>query len=166
MAEVATALEGDLFVNIQGDEPMVDPLGIDAVISAAFEFPEISVFNGYSNLVDESQIHDRNTVKVISDLDGNALAFSRLPIPYSKEESVGHWRQLGLYGVRKSALLDFPDLKRGPLERSEGVEMYRFIENGIPVKMIKVEEVRSVAVDIPEDIPKVERLLKAGKYYE
>ena len=166
VAEVSSILEGDLFVNVQGDEPMIDPRGIDSVVSAALEFPNLSVFNGYTCIGLESQINDLNTVKVIADLEENALAFSRLGIPHPKEDSFDHKRQLGLYGIKRSAIQMFPNLQRGPLERSEGVEMYRFLENGIPIKMVQVTETSSVAVDVPEDIPKVEQLLNRRKYFE
>ena len=159
VSEVASEVEGDLFVNIQGDEPMIDPDGIDDLVSEAALNKEIQIFNGYTVLHDDGRIEDRNIVKVLCDLEDFALAFSRLPVPYPKEEITEYKRQLGLYAISGIAVRDFITLNRGPLERSEGVEMYRFLENGIRIKMVRVKQSESLAVDVPGDIEKVERAL-------
>jgi 3-deoxy-manno-octulosonate cytidylyltransferase (CMP-KDO synthetase) len=164
VSEVASEVEGDLFVNIQGDEPMIDPDAIDSVVSEAISRQDTQIFNGYTVLNDKSRIEDRNIVKVLCDFENFALAFSRLPIPFAKEETVEYKRQLGLYAIRKSVLREFVTLDRGPLERSEGVEMYRFLENGFRIKMIGVKQSESLAVDIPDDIEKVERALSEKSY--
>ena len=93
------------------------------------------------------------------DIDSNVLAYSRCPIPYFKYDSTSHYRLLGLYAFTKEALKIFIDNKPQNIEKSEGVEMYRIIENGYKIKMVIVDD-SSIGVDTPEDLERVRSLIK------
>ena len=159
VAEVAKQIEGDVFVNIQGDEPLIDPHGIDQLISMLIANLEIQIANAYSCVDDASDIVNSNIVKVITSNMGNALAYSRSPIPHPKNSKPIYKRQIGLYAFRRNAILKFSDLPVGNLESSEGVEMFRYLENGYTIKMIEIDERGSIPVDEPGDILRVEKLI-------
>lgn len=159
VAEVAERIEGDVFVNIQGDEPLIDPEGIDSVISEVVNSKE-DIVNAFSLIENMSDLVNGNVVKVITSRDGYALAYSRSPIPYPKESNPVYKRQIGLYAIKKDVILRFSSLSRGYLELSEGVEMFRYLENGYKIKMVEVSDSGSIPVDIPDNIPRVESLMK------
>lgn len=150
-------IEGDVFVNIQGDEPLINPEAIDQLVES---HTLGSVSNAYVELDFYSdKRHDNNVVKVVTDSYNNALYYSRLSIPYmQKEESVVK-QQLGLYAFNREFLEMFPHLPVHELEKSESVEMLRFVENGFKVKMVKVED-EGYSVDTPEDLVIVENILR------
>jgi 3-deoxy-manno-octulosonate cytidylyltransferase (CMP-KDO synthetase) len=162
VAEVSQYLDADYYVNIQGDEPLINPDAIKKVSNEIrrhdFLSP-IKAVNAYSVLDDDSDIIDSNVVKVITDIDSNVLAYSRYPIPFSKFDSASHYKQLGLYAFTKEALKIFVDNKPNNLEKSEGVEMYRIIENGYKIKMVIIDD-SSISVDTPEDLERVRSLIK------
>jgi len=162
VAEVSQYIDADYYVNIQGDEPFINPDAIkvvsDEIIRHDFLSP-IKAVNAYSVLDNESDIVDSNVVKVITDIDSNVLAYSRYPIPYFKYDSTSHYRLLGLYAFTKEALKIFIDNKPQNIEKSEGVEMYRIIENGYKIKMVIVDD-SSIGVDTPEDLERVRSLIK------
>lgn len=159
VAEVAERIEGDVFVNIQGDEPLIDPDGIDSVISEVVNSKE-DIVNAFSLIENMSDLVNGNVVKVITSIDGYALAYSRSPIPYPKESNPVYKRQIGLYAIKRDVILRFPSLSRGYLELSEGIEMFRYLENGYRIKMVEVLDDGSIPVDVPDDIPRVELLIK------
>ena len=130
MAEVADKIDSDYYVNIQGDEPLLDPRAIGLVVKAIVDSTDmlIQASNAYAPLTSESDIIDTNVVKVITDVIGNALAYSRCPIPYPKSAEAKYLRQLGLYAFKKSGLQVFSEKKPETLENIEGVEMYRLLE--------------------------------------
>lgn len=150
-------IEGDVFVNIQGDEPLINPEAIDQLVES---HTLGSVSNAYVELDFYSdKRHDNNVVKVVTDSYNNALYYSRLSIPYmQKEESIVK-QQLGLYAFNREFLEMFPHLPVHELEKSESVEMLRFVENGFKVKMVKVED-EGYSVDTPEDLVIVENILR------
>ncbi|MFD1277611.1 cytidylyltransferase domain-containing protein [Streptomyces kaempferi] len=154
-----SACSAEAYINVQGDEPFISPTAIDA-ISEALEYlpPGALAVNAYTELAEVGAVLDHNVVKVVVSAQGEALMFSRQPIPYPKGERPKYLRQLGLYGFTGPALQRFRQLQQGPLERAEGVEMLRFVEHGHAVQMITVED-DGVAVDTPEDLARAESLL-------
>lgn len=150
-------IEGDIFVNIQGDEPLINPEAIDQLIES---HTLGSVSNAYIELNFYSdKRHDNNVVKVVTDTYNNALYYSRLSIPYMQKEETTVKQQLGLYAFNREFLEMFPHLPVRELEKSESVEMLRFVENGFKVKMVKVED-EGYSVDTPDDLVIVENILR------
>lgn len=160
VAEVAGRIDGDVFVNIQGDEPLIDPYGIDRIISEIVKNDKEDIVNAFSAITDMGDIVNGNVVKVITSIDGFALAYSRSPIPYPKESNPVYKRQIGLYAIKRDVILKFSSLSRGYLELSEGVEMFRYLENGYRIKMVEISDNGSIPVDVADDILRVESLLK------
>lgn len=157
VAEVAERHIGaHVYVNIQGDEPMIEPAAISAVASAIELAGDVS--NGWARFSETSDIVDVNNVKAVIGADDNALYFSRLPIPYPKGGRVDYRRQLGLYAFGSEALAFFARTPPGPLEMAEGVEMLRFVEQGRLVRMVEVED-RSIPVDTPADLERVRAMM-------
>lgn len=163
VAEVAAHVEGDVFVNVQGDEPLLDPLAIDTAVNALLEEPAASVATVATPIKTPADIMDPNIVKTVLDFDGNALYFSRAPIPWVRDTAgkvqVRHLKHLGLYVFRRDALLEFPTLPKGDLERIEQLEQLRWMENGWKIRVAEVEH-DAVSVDVPEDVARVEKLLQ------
>jgi 3-deoxy-manno-octulosonate cytidylyltransferase (CMP-KDO synthetase) len=159
VAECARKLDADVIVNVQGDEPFILPESIDAVTKALLEssISGLAATNGYGIIDLEDEVNDPGVVKVIFSASNLALAYSRLPIPLAFRKDAPHYRQLGLYAFHKDALEFFAAAKQGPIEESESVEMYRFIEHDKPVLMVQVEE-SGVAVDTPADLYKARRI--------
>jgi len=166
VAEVAAHQEGDVFVNVQGDEPLIDPVSIDTAVGALLEEPPAQVGTVATPVRHAGDIMDPNVVKAVLDFDGNALYFSRAPIPWIRDtQSKGHvkyWKHLGLYVIQREALLEFPTLPLGELERAEQLEQLRWLENGWKIRVAKVAR-DAVSVDVPEDLERVEKLLKSEK---
>ncbi|MCX4785413.1 3-deoxy-manno-octulosonate cytidylyltransferase [Streptomyces sp. NBC_01221] len=159
VAEVAGRLPAEAYINVQGDEPFISPRAIDAVSEALEHMPPGTLaVNAYTELADVAAVLDHNVVKVVVAAEGDALMFSRQPIPYPKGDRPKYLRQLGLYGFTGPALKRFRQLQQGPLERAEGVEMLRFVEHGHAVRMIPVAD-DGVAVDVPEDLARASALL-------
>jgi len=163
VAEVATHMAADIYINVQGDEPLIDPGTVDAVASAMLEDEAVQVATPCAAILQPGDIMDPNIVKVVRDFDGNALYFSRAPIPWvrDRDESVvaHHWKHIGLYGHRRDALLEFPTLPPGELERLEQLEQLRWLENGFRIRVVETEY-DAVSVDVPADIARVEKLLR------
>lgn len=157
VAECARKLDADVIVNVQGDEPFILPESIDAVTNALLQ--GLAATNGYGVIETEEDANDQGVVKVIFSASGLALAYSRLPIPLAFRKPAARYRQLGLYAFHRHALEFFAATPQGPLEASESVEMYRFVEHDLPVLMVGVEE-SGIAVDTPAD------LFKARQHYQ
>jgi 3-deoxy-manno-octulosonate cytidylyltransferase (CMP-KDO synthetase) len=163
VAEVAAHVEGHLFVNVQGDEPLLDPAALDAAVHALLEEPGADVATVATLIKTPTDIMDPNVVKVVLDFDDNALYFSRAPIPWVRDAAskiqVRHLKHLGLYVFRRDALLDYPTLPQGELERIEQLEQLRWMENGVKIRVAEVEH-DAISVDVPEDVARVEKLLQ------
>lgn len=159
MAECAEKISADGYINVQGDEPFVDPAAIDAVSETlqALSGDDVAV-NAYAELADIGAALDHNVVKVILDVHEKALMFSRQPIPYPRDRRPTYLRQLGLYGFTDEGLRLFRALPQGPTEEAEGVEMLRLVEHGHGVRMTAVDE-GSIAVDTPADLDRARNLL-------
>ncbi|MFE0187606.1 3-deoxy-manno-octulosonate cytidylyltransferase [Streptomyces sp. NPDC059008] len=159
VAECAEHLPADGYINVQGDEPFIDPAAIDAVSEAVVHLDAVPVVNAYTHIADTAAAIDHNVVKVVISADNNALMFSRQPIPYPRGDHPAYFRQLGLYGFTAAGLGIFRKLDLGPLERAEGVEMLRFIEHSHSVRMLPVVDT-GLAVDTPEDLVRARSLLQ------
>jgi 3-deoxy-manno-octulosonate cytidylyltransferase (CMP-KDO synthetase) len=163
VAEVAAHETGDVFVNVQGDEPLLDPAAVDAAVGALLSDSGTSVSTVATPIKLPADIMDPNVCKVVLDFDENALYFSRAPIPWVRDTAaklqVRHLKHLGLYVFRRDALLEYPTLPQGELERIEHLEQLRWLENGWKIRVAEVEH-DAVSVDIPEDVARVEKLLQ------
>ena len=165
IAEVAAREPCDAVVNIQGDEPLIDPSVIDAV-ALALDNAEMST--AATRIRDPAEYENPNVVKVVASLSGQALYFSRRTIPYSRDTAsrsvdeqlavFAFLKHLGIYGYRRETLLRLVRFPVSPLERAERLEQLRALENGIPIAVVQVKY-ESVGVDVPEDIGRVERTL-------
>lgn len=163
VAEVAAREEGDVFVNVQGDEPLIDPVSIDKAVGALLEEPVAQIATVATPVRHAGDIMDPNVVKTVLDFDGNALYFSRAPIPWVRDTQaklhVKYWKHLGLYVFQRDALLEYPTLPLGELERVEQLEQLRWMENGWKIRVTEVTH-DAVSVDVPEDVERVEKLMK------
>jgi 3-deoxy-manno-octulosonate cytidylyltransferase (CMP-KDO synthetase) len=163
VAEVAAHVEGEVFVNVQGDEPLLDPAAVDSAVSALLEEPQAAVATEATPIKVPGDIMDPNVVKVVLDFDDNALYFSRAPIPWVRDTGnaiqVRHLKHLGLYVFQREALLEYPTLPQGELERIEQLEQLRWLENGSKIRVAEVEH-DAISVDVPEDVARVEKLLQ------
>jgi len=162
VAEVAIHIPAEIYVNVQGDEPLIDPGTVNALVSAILEDEAIQLATPCTAISQPDDIMDPNIVKVVRDFDGNGLYFSRAPVPWVRDtaETVAarHWKHLGLYGFRRAALLEFPTLPPGELERLEQLEQLRWLENGFRIRVVETDY-DAVSVDVPSDVARVEKLL-------
>ena len=165
IAEVVERISCDAIVNIQGDEPLIEPSVIDAVANALAQ-DEMST--AATRIKNPSELDNPNVVKVIVNAAGRALYFSRRTIPYLREAASGSTseqlaafaflKHLGIYGYRRETLLRLVKFPVSPLENAEKLEQLRALENGIQIAVVKVDY-DSIGVDAPEDVAKVETIL-------
>ena len=166
-AEAVPAIEkelgrrADIVVMVQGDEPMVTPGMIEAAIAPLLEEPDLQVVNLMADLLDAAEFEDPNEVKVVTDLRGNALYFSREPIPSRKKgaAAVPMKKQVCVIPFRRDYLLRYTALPETPLEIIESVDIMRVLENGEAVRMVPVSE-RTLSVDTPRDLARVVELMR------
>ncbi len=166
---VAAAVLGrpdwELVVNVQGDEPLLAPANIDVLVDGMLSTPEVGIAT-LCRPLEADRVDDPNAVKVVRDGTGRALYFSRSAVPYprSRQTAAALWRlHLGIYGFRRDALTRFVGLPQSPLERAEGLEQLRALENGIEILVLDAPH-GAVGVDTPEDLERVRRLLERGVY--
>jgi 3-deoxy-manno-octulosonate cytidylyltransferase (CMP-KDO synthetase) len=168
VAEVASAYEDfELVVNIQGDEPLIDPNTIDAAILPLLEEPAIPMGTLKKRIEDPRELQDPNVVKVVTDRFGNAIYFSRSNIPFVRDagqagNAITSFKHIGLYVYRRDFLLRYSALPVGPLEQLERLEQLRAIENGFRIRVVETDY-ESIGVDTPEDLEKVRALISAGE---
>ena len=165
VAEVASAESAEIIVNIQGDEPLIDPAAIDTAILPLVHEPDVLMATLKKRIENEREITDPNVVKVVTDAKGDAIYFSRCPIPYLRRDparSTGapYFKHIGLYVYRREFLLQYSSLPVGPLEQAERLEQLRAIENGFRIRVVETEY-ESVGVDTPADLERVSRLVEA-----
>ena len=158
VAEVASQIQADYYINIQGDEPFIEPEAIKLVAQAIIDCdnPLVQAANAYTSMQDISDVVDTNTVKVVMDVNQRALAYSRQPIPYPKANTAKYSKQLGLYAFKQSGLQVFSENLPASLEKVEGVEMYRLLEHGYSIQMVKTNDA-SISVDTPSDLKRVQK---------
>src|SRR5437016_1186902 len=163
VAEVAAREGGDIFVNVQGDEPLLDPHAIDVAVDSLLEEPQASIGTVATPIKTPGDIMDPNVVKAVLDFDGNAIYFSRAPIPWVRDTAskiqVRHLKHLGLSVLQRDALLEYHTLPQGELDRIEQLEQLRWIENAWKIRVAEVQH-DAVSVDVPEDVARVEKLLQ------
>jgi 3-deoxy-manno-octulosonate cytidylyltransferase (CMP-KDO synthetase) len=161
IAEAAAQLEADIVVNVQGDEPMLDPAEIDRVVAPFRERPELVMTTAAVPITVPGDVGDPNAVKVVLDQEGYALYFSRLPIPYYRTGTGPHWKHLGLYGYRKEFLLKYASLPPTPLEQAERLEQLRVLENGYRIFCVLCDR-DAIGVDTPQDLARARALMETG----
>jgi len=159
--ELSESLQADVYINVQGDEPMIRAAHIEALVTL-MEDGKISVGTLKTPALPED-ISNPNTVKVVTDLSGRALYFSRSTIPYDRDGSrPRYFKHLGIYGYRKDALHKFVHLPESALERSERLEQLRFLDNGIPIYLAETPY-DSIGVDTEEDFARVLNIFASSK---
>ena len=155
--EVASAVAADVYVNVQGDEPLARPEHIEALLGC-FRDPGVQVSTVMTPCPPED-VNNPNAVKVVTDLAGNALYFSRATLPFDRDKAgPRYYKHLGFYAYRKAALDKFCSLPESSLERSERLEQLRFLENGIPIRVAETPY-DTIGVDTEEDRERVEKIL-------
>ena len=150
----------DVVINIQGDEPKVAAEQIKIVVDA-FNDPSVQIVTLKKKITSLAELNSTNTVKVVCDLKGNALYFSRQPLPYLRDIAKEMWlrrqtyyKHIGIYAFRREILQQLIQLPRTPLEKSESLEQLRWMENGYHITVRETNK-ESVAIDIPEDLNKL-----------
>jgi 3-deoxy-manno-octulosonate cytidylyltransferase (CMP-KDO synthetase) len=179
IAEVAELLKwdvADIVVNVQGDEPLLDPALIQAVAGALHGDPDAVMATAAHPLTVAADFFNPNVVKVVCDVRGRALYFSRAPIPWDRDQFVGArdtlpcdlaaQRHIGIYAYRVSFLRRFGQLAACPLERIEALEQLRALWHGYPIQVVSVEHPPAPGVDTPEDLERVRRLFDADRVSE
>jgi 3-deoxy-manno-octulosonate cytidylyltransferase (CMP-KDO synthetase) len=173
LAEAAAGLDAAIVVNVQGDEPLLDPLAIEVAVAAVRDDPDVPMATLSLPLVDIGQMLSPTVVKVVVDERGDALYFSRSPIPFVRSNGGGlaeaardavglglARKHVGLYVYRREALLRFASYPPSPLERAEGLEQLRALHHGMRIRVAPLSEsANALAVDTPEDLARVRSLL-------
>ena len=161
IAEAATEIEGDIFVNVQGDEPFQDPKSLSNLV-AVFKDPEVRVASLMTPIDHTDSYSNPNVVKVVVDSTSNALYFSRSGIPFFRNIQLSKkvYRHIGVYAYRKETLLAFTRMEKTYLEEAEMLEQLRLLENGIKIKMVQTVH-EAIAIDTPEDLEKAIAYYKA-----
>jgi 3-deoxy-manno-octulosonate cytidylyltransferase (CMP-KDO synthetase) len=161
LAEVAKKLTGvSIILNVQGDEPLIDPRLIDRLVDDMVKNPRAEMVTAATPFVDAAAVANPNNVKVVIDRLGNALYFSRSAIPFDRDAAgvAAPLHHLGIYGYRRAFLLQFVKWKPTPLEQSEKLEQLRALEMGARIRVVLTKH-RSIGVDTPEDLAAAERQL-------
>jgi 3-deoxy-manno-octulosonate cytidylyltransferase (CMP-KDO synthetase) len=159
IAEAAASLDVDVIVNVQGDTPFVKKEHLEKLLQQFLD-PSVQVGSLMQILEDETLIADPNYVKVCVDKNRNALFFSRsiIPFPRNRNIPIVYYEHIGVYAFRKQALLDFTSWPVSPLEDAEKVECLRYLENGVPIRMVETGFM-GVEIDTPEDLERAAQLL-------
>ena len=173
VAEAAKDLEVDIVANVQGDEPLIEPQAIDEAIKSLISNPKIPMATLAYRMIKKKEIEDPNVVKVVFDKDNFALYFSRAPIPFSRLRAPNSpdkvragelrtYKHLGLYIYRKEFLLKLAKMDPSSIEKIEGLEQLRVLENGYRIKVVETDY-DSVGVDTPEDLEKVKAMIEGER---
>jgi len=163
--DLATKLE--IVVMIQGDEPLIHPAMISEVTEPLLEDPSIQVANLMGLIMTDEELRDPNEIKVVTDLENNALYFSRQPIPtrWGQAEAQGRYKQICVIPFQRDFLLEYANLTPTPLEILESIDMLRVLEHGYKVKMIPTDY-QVYSVDTPEDLKKVDVIMARDKLFQ
>ena len=164
VAVVAERLTCDIVANIQGDEPLLEPAQIDLMLQPFIDRPEMQVCTLKQRVETAVDYQDVNVVKVVTDLQGDALYFSRASVPGQVGETELHkspvYRHVGLYAYRREQLLAFTRWRSTPYELAEGLEQLRFLEHGVPIHVVETDT-PLIGVDVPADLERVKQILEA-----
>ena len=160
IVEVMSRIAADIYVNIQGDEPMVTPEHIELMLGPFRESPETQV-STLKVAITTEEARNPNNVKVVTDVAGRALYFSRALIPHDRDGSgqVQYYKHMGLYAYSAAALARFQTLPPSALEQLEKLEQLRLLENGVPIHVVETSE-DTIGVDTEEDLKKVDELFR------
>ena len=161
VAEAASTSNAEIVVNIQGDEPLIDPAAIDAAVLGLLDQDDTPMATLKVRIERADDIVDPNVVKVVTDANNNAIYFSRAPIPYIRESGgrAACFKHIGLYVYRRDFLLAYSALPVGPLEQAEKLEQLRALENGFKIRVTETDY-DSLGVDTPEDWQRVAALFE------
>ena len=168
LAEVFETVDCDLVVNLQGDEPLLDPRAITQALGPFASDATLQVSTLKSRIRDPEALLSPHIVKVVTDAAGFAVTFSRQPVPPVDRESeidlekAAYFKHIGLYVYRRAFLLRYAQLPSTPAERRENLEQLRILDNGIPLKVVETEH-DSLGVDTPDDLARAEAVLAKGK---
>jgi 3-deoxy-manno-octulosonate cytidylyltransferase (CMP-KDO synthetase) len=159
IAEAAADMDVDIIVNVQGDTPFIKKQPLEKLLRQ-FDDPFVQVASLMQILKDQKEMDDPNFVKVVVDQNMNSLFFSRSIIPYPRDEEIPitYYEHIGVYAFRKKALIDFTNWPVTPLEAAEKIECLRYLEHGIPLRMVVVDYM-GIEIDTPEDLKKAAELL-------
>ena len=159
--EVSRARAADVYVNIQGDEPLITPAHIERLVRPFLTEPEVQVTTLKIRATPD-EVASRTANKVVTNVHGDALYFSRLPIPFDRDGKSGtvYWKHIGLYAYRRSVLETYHSLPPSSLERAEQLEQLRLLEAGIPIRVLETNQ-PTIGVDTEEDLRAVEALLSS-----
>lgn len=169
-AEVAGSRSEDIVVNIQGDEPLITPEAIESAVRPLLDDPLLPMTTLAYRITDVANLYNRHMGKVVMDCKGNALYFTRAPVPCPQTENPDpsvlamgpFFNTVGLYGYQRQFLLDFAQLKPTPLEQMERLEQLRALEHGYTIRVVETDYA-PLGVDVPQDLPVAEkRLLEGG----
>lgn len=162
-AEVVSKLNNSFgtVINIQGDEPFIDPEQINKVVSL-FDSPETQIGTLMKRISTQEEINNPNVVKVVRNVQGHAIYFSRSPIPYRRNPGfeITYYKHIGIYGYRTDILQEITRLAPGILEQAESLEQLRWIEAGYPVSLLETD-LETLAIDTPADLEHVEKMMKS-----
>jgi len=159
IAEAAAEMDVDIIVNVQGDTPFIKKQPLQKLLNQ-FDDPSVQVASLMQVLKDQTEIGDPNFVKVAVDQKMNSLFFSRSVIPYPRDKhtTVTYYEHIGVYAFRKKALIDFTTWPVTPLEAAEKIECLRYLEHGIPLRMVVVDYI-GIEIDTPEDLKRATKLI-------
>ena len=159
IAEVAKDMEVDIILNVQGDTPFINQDVLRRLIQA-FDDPAVQVASLMQPFEEEDQMNNPNCVKVVVDKQNNSLLFSRSRIPYPRntEIDIPCYEHKGVYAFRKAALIQFTQWEMTPLEKAEKIECLRYLENGVPLRMVQVSKM-GVEIDTPDDLVRAKKLM-------
>lgn len=174
LAEAAAATDADIVVNVQGDEPMLDPAFIDGAVAPLLAEPALAMSTISLPVTDVEEMLSSAVVKVVTDARGDALYFSRSPIPFVRDsvdlrasaaQAIRRGlarKHVGLYAYRREALLRFAALPPSPLEQVESLEQLRALHDGLRIRVVAMEGRSGVAVDTPQDLERVRAMMAGG----
>ncbi len=166
LAEVVEKMEGDVFVNLQGDEILLQPNFLDPLIEDFMNNPASRMATYKKEITDPEDLNNPNIVKVVTDQEGDALYFSRAPIPFLRDKNSSqpfppktYYRHFGIYIYRKELLQEFSRWPESSLERIEKLEQLRAMEHGVRIRVIETPY-DSLRIDVPEDLNKIKLSIK------
>lgn len=164
VAEAASKIEADIVLNVQGDEPLVDPVSLEKAVDFMIKRHNIQAVNLVSKIENWEEFTNKNVVKAVLAPDCRVLYLSRQPIPDIDKNQFSYGiKQIGIYGFRKDFLMKFSEMPETPLEQSEKVDMLRIIENNVELFGFFTKDI--VSVDVPEELEMVERIMEKDPLY-
>jgi 3-deoxy-manno-octulosonate cytidylyltransferase (CMP-KDO synthetase) len=161
VAEAVKEIDADIVINVQGDEPLIEPELIESLVSL-FHDSSVQFGSAMHRVSNSEDLNNPNIVKVVTDLNGDAIYFSRNPIPFCRDGETDYrnfFQHIGIYGYRRDFLQKYSNLPQSPLEKAEKLEQLRAVENGYKVRMVETDY-RSFGVDTEDDLKRVERILR------